>query len=134
MGLGESTGIGAGIDPAVGETLLDDPRRPNEKRDLDIAPRVSSSKDSRGSISESGGTLAGSFWAHLLPVWEADRFLLAVPWFFGVRADPDGGGVDPSERVDLEDRVETRGIPSDPEDLADRTGRVDRGDSSADLV
>ena len=42
--------------------------------------------------------------------------------------------MDPSERVDLEGRVETRGIPSDPEDLADRTGPVDRGDSPADLA
>ena len=38
------------------------------------------------------------------------------------------------ERVDLEDRVETRGIPSDSEDLADRTGPSDRGDSPADLA
>ena len=42
--------------------------------------------------------------------------------------------MDPSERVDLEDRVETRGIPSDPEDFADRTGLADRGDSPADLA
>ena len=42
--------------------------------------------------------------------------------------------MDPSERVDLEDCVETRGIPSDPEDLADRTGPVGRGDPPADLA
>ena len=42
--------------------------------------------------------------------------------------------MDPSERVDLEGRVATRGIPSDPEDLADLTGPVDRGDSTADLA
>ena len=42
--------------------------------------------------------------------------------------------MDPSERVDLEGRVATRGIPSDPEDLADRTGPADRGDSPADLA
>ena len=34
----------------------------------------------------------------------------------------------------MEDRVETRGIPSDPEDLADRTGPADRGDLPADLA
>ena len=34
----------------------------------------------------------------------------------------------------MEGRVETRVIPSDPEDLADRTGPVDRGDSPADLA
>ena len=39
-----------------------------------------------------------------------------------------------SERVDLEDRLETRDIRSDTEDLADRTGPVDRGDSPADLA
>ena len=42
--------------------------------------------------------------------------------------------MDPSERVDLEGRVETRGIPSDPEDLAYRTGSIDCGDSPADLA
>ena len=42
--------------------------------------------------------------------------------------------MDPSERVDLEGRVETRDISSDPEDLADRTGPVDRGDSPAELA
>ena len=42
--------------------------------------------------------------------------------------------MDPSERVDLEDCVETRGIPSYPEDLADRTSPVDRGDPPADLA
>ena len=42
--------------------------------------------------------------------------------------------MDPSERVGLADRVETRGIPSDQEDLADRTGPVDRGDSLDDLA
>ena len=42
--------------------------------------------------------------------------------------------MDPSERVDLKGRVETRGIPSDPEDLADRTGPVDRGDLPDDLA
>ena len=34
----------------------------------------------------------------------------------------------------MEGRVETRVIPSDPEDLADRTGPVDCGDSPADLA
>ena len=58
---GESTGIGAGIDPAGGGTLLDDPRRRNEERDPDKAARVSSSDYSNDSVSESGGTLAGSF-------------------------------------------------------------------------
>ena len=43
-------------------------------------------------------------------------------------------GCGPSERGDLESSVETRGIPSDPEDLADRTGPADRGDSPADLA
>ena len=42
--------------------------------------------------------------------------------------------MDPFERVDLEGSVETRGIPSYLEDLADRTGPVDRGDSPADLA
>ena len=75
---GESTGIGAGTYPAEGGTLLDNPRRRNEERDPDKAARVSSSDDSNDSVSESGGTVAGSLWARLLPVWEADRFLLAV--------------------------------------------------------
>ena len=74
LGRGESTGIGAGTDPAEGGTLLDDPRRRNEERDPDKAIRVSSSGDSSDSVSESGGTLAGRFWARLLPIWEADRF------------------------------------------------------------
>ena len=51
----------------------------------------------------------------------------------GVRASPDVA-VDSSEQVDLEDLVETRGVPSDPEDLADRTGPVDCRDPPADLV
>ena len=76
---GESTGIGTGTYPAEGGTLLDNPRRRNEERDPDKAARVSSSDDSNDSVSESGGTVAGCFWARLLPVWEADRFLLAVP-------------------------------------------------------
>ena len=38
--LGESTGIGAGIDPVGGGALLDDPRRRNEERDHDKAARV----------------------------------------------------------------------------------------------
>ena len=42
--------------------------------------------------------------------------------------------MDPSERVDLGDRVATRGIPSDPEDLIDRNGPADRGDSPAALA
>ena len=42
--------------------------------------------------------------------------------------------MDPSERVDLEGRVETSNIPSDPEDLADRTGPVARKDSLADVA
>ena len=42
--------------------------------------------------------------------------------------------MDPFERVDLEGSVETRGIPSYLEDLADRTGPVDRGDSPDDLA
>ena len=42
--------------------------------------------------------------------------------------------MNPSKRVDLEGRVATRGIPSDPEDLADRTGLVDREDSPTDLA
>ena len=42
--------------------------------------------------------------------------------------------MDPSERVDLEDRLKTRVIPSDSEDLADRTGPAYRGDSPADLT
>ena len=50
-----------------------------------------------------------------------------------VRADHDVA-VDSSERVDLEDRVETRGVPSDRGDLADQTGPVDCRDPSADLV
>ena len=79
FGRGESAGIGAGTYPAEGGTLLDNPRRRNEERDQDKAARVSSSDDSNDSVSESGGTVAGSFWARLLPVWEADRFLLAVP-------------------------------------------------------
>ena len=79
LGLGESTGIGAGTDPAEGLALLDDPRRRNKDRDPDKAARVSSSEDSSDSISESDGTLAGSFWASLLRAWEADRFPLAVP-------------------------------------------------------
>ena len=57
----ESTGIGAGTDPAEGLSLLDDPRRRNEDRDPDKAARVSSSEDSSDSISESDGTLAESF-------------------------------------------------------------------------
>ena len=76
---GESTGIGAGTDPAEGLALLDDPRRRNEDRDPDKATRVSSSEDSNDSVSESDGTLAGSFWACLLLGWEADRFPPAVP-------------------------------------------------------
>ena len=79
LGRGESTGIGAGIDPAKDGILLDDSRRRNEERDPDKATRLSSSEDSNDSVSESGGTLERSFWACLLPVWEADRFLLAVP-------------------------------------------------------
>ena len=79
LGRGESTGIGAGIDPAKDGILLDDSRRRNEERDPDKATRLSSSEDSNDSVSESGGTLAGIFWSRLLPVWEADRFLLAVP-------------------------------------------------------
>ena len=79
MGLGKSTGIGAGTDTAEGLALLDDPRRRNEDRYLDKAARVSSSEDSSDSGSESYGTLVGSFWACLLLGWEADRFLLAVP-------------------------------------------------------
>ena len=77
--LGESTGIGVGTDPAEGLALLDDPRRRNEDRDPDKATRVSSSEDSNDSVSESDGTLAGSFWACLLLGWEADRFPPAVP-------------------------------------------------------
>ena len=42
--------------------------------------------------------------------------------------------MDPSEQVDLEDRVQTRGIPSDSENLANRTGLADRGHSPADLA
>ena len=76
---GGSTGIGAGIDPAEGRTLLDDPRRRNKERDPEKAATISSSEDYNDSVSESGGTLARSFWARLLSVWEADRFLLAVP-------------------------------------------------------
>ena len=34
----------------------------------------------------------------------------------------------------MKGRVETRDIPSDPEDLTDRTGPADRGDSPADLA
>ena len=79
LGRGESTGIGAGIDPAEGGALLDDPRLRNEERDPDKAARVSSSDDSNGSLSESSRSLAGIFWTRLLPVWETDRFLLAVP-------------------------------------------------------
>ena len=79
LGRGESTGIDKGTDLAKGGTLLDDPRRPNEERDPDKAARVFSLDDSNDSVSESGGTLAGSFWARLLPLWEANRFLLAVP-------------------------------------------------------
>ena len=42
--------------------------------------------------------------------------------------------VGPPELVDLEDRAETRGIPSGPEDLADRAGPADCGDSPAGLA
>ena len=42
--------------------------------------------------------------------------------------------MDPSERVDLDGRVETRGVPEYPKDLADCTGPVDRVDSQADLA
>ena len=45
----------------------------------------------------------------------------------GFRADPDVA-VDPSERVDLKGRVETRGIQQGSEDFADCTGPVDRED------
>ena len=79
LGRGESTIIGAGIDPAEGGVWLDDPRRRNEERDPEKAASVSSSKDSNDSVSESGGTLTRSFCARLLPVWEAARFLLAIP-------------------------------------------------------
>ena len=79
LGLGESTKIGTGIDPAEGGVLIDDPRRRNEEHDPDKAARVSSLEDSNDSVSESGRALARSFWARLLPVWEVNRFLLAVP-------------------------------------------------------
>ena len=42
-------------------------------------PEYLLSENLNDSVSESGGTLVKSFWARLLPVWEADRFLLAVP-------------------------------------------------------
>ena len=42
--------------------------------------------------------------------------------------------LDSSERADLEDLAETQGVASDPEDLAGRTGPVDRGDSPADMA
>ena len=61
LGLGESTKIGAGIDPAEGGVLLDDPRRRNEERDPDKAARVLFSEDSNDSVSESGGTLTRNF-------------------------------------------------------------------------
>ena len=67
LGLGESTKIGAGTDPAESGAVVDDPRRRNEDRDPDKAAKVSSSEDSNGSVSESGGTLARSFWVRLLP-------------------------------------------------------------------
>ena len=44
LGRGESTGIGAGTDPAEALELLDDPRRRNEDRDPDKTARVSSSE------------------------------------------------------------------------------------------
>ena len=75
----ESTGIGAGTDPAEGLALLDDPRRRNEDRDTDKTARVSSSEESSDSVSESDGTLAGSFCSCLLLGWDADRFPPAVP-------------------------------------------------------
>ena len=79
LGLGESSRIGAGTDPAEDLALLDDPRRRNEDRDPYKADRLSSSEASNDSVSESDGTLAGSFWACLLLGWEADRFPPAVP-------------------------------------------------------
>uniref|UniRef100_A0AAV1T1X3 Uncharacterized protein n=1 Tax=Peronospora matthiolae TaxID=2874970 RepID=A0AAV1T1X3_9STRA len=99
LGRGEATEIEAGADPSEGGTLLNDPRRRNEERDPDKAARICSSEKLNSSVSESDGTLTGSFW---------------VP-------------VDPSEQVDLEGRVETRVFPLDPEDLADRPVPVDRG-------
>ena len=57
----ESTGIGAGTDPAEGLALLADPRRRNEDLDPDKAAKVSSSEDSNDSVSYSEETLAGSF-------------------------------------------------------------------------
>uniref|UniRef100_A0AAV1VNA2 Uncharacterized protein n=1 Tax=Peronospora matthiolae TaxID=2874970 RepID=A0AAV1VNA2_9STRA len=133
LDLGGVNGIMAGIDPVEGGTLLDDPRRRNEERDPDKAARISSSEYSNGFVSKSYGAPAGSFWTRLFPVWEVDRFLPAVPLVVGVRADPDVA-VNPFEPIDLEGRIETRVIPSDPEDLADSTGSADRGDSLADLA
>ena len=68
LGRGEYTRIGAGIDPVEGGVWLDDSRSRNDERDPEKAARVSSSDDSNGSVSESGRTLAGSFWARFLPV------------------------------------------------------------------
>ena len=41
---------------------------------------------------------------------------------------------DSSERADLEGRAETRGVPVNPDDVADCTGPVDRGDHPVDLA
>ena len=79
LGLRESTRIGAGVDPEEGGALPDDPRRRSEERAPDKAVRVSSSEKSNGSVSKRGGSLAGTFWARLLPAWEADRISLAMP-------------------------------------------------------
>ena len=42
--------------------------------------------------------------------------------------------LDSSERDNLEDRAETRGVPVQPNDVADCTGRVDCGGPPADLA
>ena len=95
MGREESTKIEAGNDLVEGRTLLDDPRRRNEERDPDKTARLSSLDDPNDSVSESDGTLAGSFWACLLLCWRLIVFhplclelLESVPILTGVWTRP----------------------------------------------
>ena len=112
--------------------MPEDPRRRNKERNSDTADRVFSSEESNGSVSEIGGRWPEAFGpSHFLLV----RRIAFYSRCFddGVRADLDVA-LDSSERADLEDRAETRGVPVKPNDVANRTGPVDRGDPLADLA
>ena len=81
--------MGAGVDPKEVVALIDGPWRRNEERYPDKSIRASSPEESRDSVSERGGSLAGSFYDRLFPAYEMDRRLLAEIGVDSDRADPD---------------------------------------------